>query len=366
MKSFSKNLPRSAPRRTARLLLLVAAGLALVGGGLAYEHYWLARPIGEGPAGPVVPREPFRSVWTTRKVLLVGLGDSVTAGFGVRPGYGYFDRLAENPAGEFAQMRGISLKAVLPSLRVQNLARSGSTSIHHVDLLRHDLVRQDAQTLGLVAITSGGNDLIHNYGRTPPREGAMYGATLTQARPWIAAYQRRLGAMLDLLEDRFPGGLQVFLADIYDPTDGQGDAAHAGLPAWPEGLQVLAAYNEAIRRAAAQRKYVHVVPMHDAFLGHGIHCTQFWRPHYQAADPHYWYAANLEDPNDRGYDAIRRLMLVEIAKVLADRPSSKTLPAAQPVPKTQGSLLQRPRVRLHLTALPAWIGSTVVVHDGIQ
>jgi len=28
---------------------------------------------------------------------------------------------------------------------------------------------------------------------------------------------------------------------------------------------------------------------------------------------------NLEDPNDRGYDAIRRLFLLEIAKVFADR-----------------------------------------------
>ena len=31
--------------------------------------------------------------------------------------------------------------------------------------------------------------------------------------------------------------------------------------------------------------------------------------------PHYWYAENLEDPNVRGYDAIRRLFLIEIAKV---------------------------------------------------
>ncbi len=320
MNSCAKDPPPSTRRHKTRLALLAVVGLVLVGCGLAYGHYWLARPIGEGPAGPVVPREPFRAVWTTRKVLLVGLGDSVTAGFGVRRGYGYFDRLAENPAGEFADMRGICLAAVLPNLRVQNLAQSGSTSLDHLERLRHALARQDGQTLGMVVMTSGGNDLIHNYGRTPPREGAMYGATLAQARPWIAAYQRRLRAMLDLLEDRFPGGLHVFLADIYDPTDGEGDASNAGLPAWPEGLQVVAAYNETIRRVAAERKYVHVVPMHDAFLGHGIHCTQFWRPHYQAADPHYWYAYNLEDPNDRGYDAIRRLMLIEIAKVIAVGP----------------------------------------------
>jgi hypothetical protein len=28
----------------------------------------------------------------------------------------------------------------------------------------------------------------------------------------------------------------------------------------------------------------------------------------------YWYGANLEDPNDRGYDAVRRLFLIETVK----------------------------------------------------
>lgn len=40
-----------------------------------------------------------------------------------------------------------------------------------------------------------------------------------------------------------------------------------------------------------------------------------WRRHYRAEDPHYWYFGNLEDPNDRGYDALRRLFLIEIAGV---------------------------------------------------
>ena len=62
---------------------------------------------------------------------------------------------------------------------------------------------------------------------------------------------------------------------------------------------------------------VHVVPVHAAFLGHGVHCTQPWRENYRLADPTYWYAVNLEDPNIRGYDAIRRLFLIEIAKCAA-------------------------------------------------
>ena len=59
-----------------------------------------------------------------------------------------------------------------------------------------------------------------------------------------------------------------------------------------------------------------LVNVHDTFLGHGIHALQFWRAHYDARDPHYWYWDNLEDPNDRGYDALRRLFLIEMARVL--------------------------------------------------
>ncbi|MBN2218187.1 MAG: SGNH/GDSL hydrolase family protein, partial [Pirellulales bacterium] len=198
----------------------------------------------------------------------------------------------------------------------RNMAISGSTSLDHAERVRRDLETQDADTLGVVVLTTGGNDLIHNYGRSAPREGAMYGATLDQARPWIEAFQRRLEEMLDLIDERFPGGCQVFLADIYDPSDGVGDPPAAGLPPWKDCLAILGAYNEAIHRAAAVRPNVHLVPMHAEFLGHGVHCAQPWREHYRRKDPSYWYGVNLEDPNDRGYDAIRRLFLREMVKVL--------------------------------------------------
>ena len=79
-------------------------------------------------------------------------------------------------------------------------------------------------------------------------------------------------------------------------------------------MAIHQAYNDVIHRCADRFPSVHVVPMHDAFLGHGIHCTQPWRKHYRGQDPHYWYAVNLADPNIRGYDAIRRLFLIEIAQ----------------------------------------------------
>jgi len=57
------------------------------------------------------------------------------------------------------------------------------------------------------------------------------------------------------------------------------------------------------------------VDVHDIFLGHGIHCRDKSNPHYDAKDPGYWYYWNLEDPNVRGYDAIRRAYLKKWAEV---------------------------------------------------
>ena len=48
---------------------------------------------------------------------MVGLGDSVTAGFGARKDYSYFDRLLSNPTDEYEPMRGIHLRAVFPTLQ---------------------------------------------------------------------------------------------------------------------------------------------------------------------------------------------------------------------------------------------------------
>lgn len=302
-------------KRVWRLALLLTLGLLVVSGGLAYRTFYLTLPLGQGPAGPKVSGEAFGQPWTGRKVLLLGVGDSITAGFGVPESHSILGRLTRNPDDEFAEMQGICLSRVLPDLTVRNIAVSGSTSLDHVRTIANELEVQPPDVLGLVILTSGGNDLIHDYGRSPPREGAMYGASLQQARPWIENYRQRLDAILDLIESRFPGGCHIFLADIYDPTDGVGDAPSARLPDWPDGLAIHQAYNEIIHAVAAQRTAVHLVPLHAAFLGHGVHCGQPWRKNYRSEDPTYWYGANLEDPSIRGYDAARRVFLCEIVKL---------------------------------------------------
>jgi hypothetical protein len=265
----------------------------------------------------MVSRKPFESVWSDRDVLLIGLGDSVTAGLGAQPASkSYFNRLINTTDDDADEISRICLSPVLPNLRHENFARSGSNSIENLAYLVPQVQVQPSQTFGIIVMTTGGNDIIHSYGRQPPKEGAMYGASYADAEPWIENYRRRLAKILDEIESRFPGGCEIFLGNIYDPTDGVGNAVLSGLPRWPDALQIHDEYNTIIAEACSNRTNVHLVDLCSAFLGHGIYSRQFWNEHYRSDDPTYWYWDNFEDPNNRGYDAIRRLFLIEIAKVI--------------------------------------------------
>ena len=220
-------------------------------------------------------------------------------------------------------MIGKNLSAVFPNLRAENFAVSGTTSLHHFENQMKKLQQQPDEVLGVVVMTTGGNDIIHNYGRKPPKECGMYGATFGEAKEatfgeakeWSENYRKRLNEMIVQIKERFPGGCEIFLANIYDPTDGTGSPGFTGLPDWEDGSEILKAYNEIITECAGRYEFVHLVNIHDTFLGHGIHCTKFWLKNYCLTDPHNWYYYNIEDQNNRGYDVIRRLFLLEITKV---------------------------------------------------
>jgi len=105
-----KTVPGQSKRsRVLPVLLLV--GLVGIAIAWLYLHFTFNRSIGSGPAGPSVAVEPFSKPWSSRPVLLVGFGDSITAGFGARKGYSYFDRLVANPPDEFSGMEGRSLSS---------------------------------------------------------------------------------------------------------------------------------------------------------------------------------------------------------------------------------------------------------------
>jgi len=329
------------------LLSLIVIALVFVGA-LFFYYYFINWPVGTGPAGPAVNHAPFQNVWTSKKVLLLGLGDSVTKGLGASEGFSYFQRLLSNPNNEYEDMKGICLSVVIPNIVAKNVAVSGSNSLHHMQTIRA-LAGQGPETVGLVVITTGGNDLIHDYGRSPPCEGAMYGASLEQAQPWIEAFDRRLDEMVHVLAEKFPGGCHIFLANIYDPSDASGSTEMSMLhfvfrtmPPWPDGPAIVKVYNKVIADCAERYSFVHLIDMYSEFLGHGIHCRKFWRETYRSQDPHFWYLPILEDPNDRGYDAIRRLFLRKMAEILPKEFATEpaTLSTREIAQSTKPSLLQ--------------------------
>ena len=270
---------------------------------------------------PVVPHSLIESTWSKRSVLLLGLGDSITAGYGASPGHSYFEMLAANPRNDAPAMAGLNLSKALPNLTKLNRSVSGSTSLHCLEQQIPKVDMQSPDVFGIVCITTGGNDLIHNYGRSPPMEHAMYGATWEMAEPWVKSYEQRLLQIVNAVESRFPGGCRIFIATIYDPTDGVGDIENAGgmdLPAWSDALRVLDSYNQVIKRIANKYPNIYLVDLHESFLGHGIHSRESAMKKYNQGDRSYWYFENLEDPNDFGYDAIRRLFLLEIASAFRD------------------------------------------------
>jgi len=162
----------SRPRKLTgrKVAFLATGGLLLVAVTAAALYFRYALPTGRGPAGPALGREAFATPWSARSILVVGLGDSVTAGFGARNGYGYFDRVVTNAPEDDAEVKGVALAAVLPNLQFTNLAVSGSTSAELIKGQLPQLPPADSNVLGIVLITTGGNDLIHNSNLEDPNE----------------------------------------------------------------------------------------------------------------------------------------------------------------------------------------------------
>lgn len=318
--SDNRKTKKPSAKRLLRDAVITAA--VVISAFYAYLYFFIQRPAGSGPAGPDIPPDPFQKIWSTEKVVFLGIGDSITdgygaTGYGTRKSFSYFNRLVSNPKGDSTGIEGRNLSNVFPNLTADNISVSGSVSEEHLQDQILPLKPFPPDVTGIVVMTSGGNDIIHQYGEAPPKECAMYGATITQAEPWIRNFEKRLDTMVMEIKKRFPGGCHIFLANIYDPTDGTGDLGNTGLPPWEDGLKVLAAYNDIIAACAEKHEHVHLVDIRTPFLGHGIHCTKIWNRHYTPKDPRCWYHSNIEDPNDRGYDAIRRVFLLEIMKVFA-------------------------------------------------
>lgn len=260
----------------------------------------------EGPT-PVIPLDELH---------VIGFGDSVTTGYCSSPGHSYFEMLIENDDDLHPSFAGRDLSTRFGAVTENNKAVDGATSCNFTEQGIRAALQSDTETgkPTLVLITLGGNDLIHDYSCANPHECAGYCADLADATEWAANFKDRVLGFIQAADDEIDGEMFVFIGNIYDPTDGIGDIENASipLPPWPDGLDVLALYNQTIDEIA-ETAGATVVDMRGAMLGHGLHYNDESHPQYDADDPSYWYCANLEDPNDKGYAAIREAFWVAIA-----------------------------------------------------
>lgn len=287
----------------------------------AFLYLNACSPKSKGQVGLTVPAEPFKHIWSQKKALLLGIGDDITAGLNNREGFSYFDRLVRNPPGDSPDMAGKNLSKVFPNLKTTNTAGSWSSSFNHLESIKMTPVNPP-DVMGIVVLTTGLNEILHNYGKEPPQERAMYGATIEQAMPWLDNFQNRLDEMVLSIEHVFPGGCRIFIANIYDPADGDGFTKDwfANATRWPEGLEILENYNLIIQDCPKKYNNVHVVDIHKAFLGHGIHIGKS-----SSDNEACWYQTKSADPapDEQGHDVIRRLFLNEMIKVFYDANNSR-------------------------------------------
>lgn len=142
-----------------------------------------------------------------------------------------------------------------------------------------------------MTITSGGNDL---------KDALVEAATGLDAL-LVARMQGHIAAALDGLNDRFGDrGLTVYLANVYDSSDGRGNfglhcrfARRLGAIVIPTD-PIFERWNAA-HAAETERTGQVLVDLHSAFYGHG----------YNSDDN--WYAEDCTHPNRRGHHELRAL-----------------------------------------------------------
>jgi len=223
--------------------------------------------------------------------LYVALGDSISIDeYAGGPGRGASSLLFRNRDEDFPAWSGKDLGATGPELGFWLLAVDGGTTRTLLDVQLPALEASGVPGR-LVTLTIGGNDLLGAYGDT------------RAALAVVGMVRSRVGQALARIRDLVGPDAPVVVGTVYDPSDGTGDAARAGLPPWPDVVAVLAELNSALRAAAGEQAAV-VADVHGRFLGHGLQRGDVTQSDPRPADRELWYCDVIE-PNAWGASAVR-------------------------------------------------------------
>ena len=222
--------------------------------------------------------------------LYVALGDSISIDeYAGGPGRGGASLLHANRDEDFPAWRGRDLRSADPGAAFALLALDGATRRTLLDVQLPRLARLPPPAV--VTLTIGGNDLLGAFGDT------------SAARLVIAEVREAVERVLDRITGRLAPSGQVVVGTVYDPSDGTGDTAALGLPAWPDGVAVIGELNDALRTTARAHGAA-VADIAGQFSGHGLSAGDPRDPAPRPGNRELWFC-HLIEPNAWGADGVR-------------------------------------------------------------
>ena len=254
--------------------------------------------------------------WIDSLDRVVFLGDSITVGTPpTSTGDLYRNRLADALVAEYGLAAPSSLwRAVDPFAGTSLIEESGDfASCALWGARAHDLLAGDEQIddcfgasdfdqRTLVVMTIGGNDVAQLA------EDAAGGALPAELEATRDAFVQQIRDALVWFwtPGRFPNGVFVVFANIYDPTDGSG--LFPGLcaavvdPLLPIADLVIGA-QESMLESATERGF-DLVFMHEHYCGHGLNSTDPAAPCYRGAGQELWIDQTCIHPTPEGHAAL--------------------------------------------------------------
>jgi lysophospholipase L1-like esterase len=197
-------------------------------------------------------------------------------------------------------------------VEILNLAAWGARTEHVRD---DQLPRIDTASTKrtLVMMTIGGNDALQVIGE--PAD-----VSLAHMEEKVAILEEILAWLVD--PAHFPGGVAVIFANLYDPTDGEGDFTHCGIGVsyedWPALPEVEPVANGWYLDLAMEYD-VDMLDMHGLFLGHGYNNTDTSNPNYcRGCTPDCpcprWFDLSCIHPSSDGHEALAGFFLGMITR----------------------------------------------------
>jgi len=228
------------------------------------------------------------------------LGDSVTKGTPPTEDWNFYSNLL---AFELGQKH--------PNLQVKNCAEWGARTD---DLIDTQLLTcaPDAQSVPtLIVITVGGNDMFAAAQKILNGEGIDKATAIVDRS--IQRFEEAIHWMRAEAPTRFPAGLSIVFANVYEFTDATGDLSScpsAELLGFngsvPEMKSAYVHAAEQYMRIAVETESDMIMLMEN-FCGHGFNAGNPESPCYRGPAANNWFDGTCIHPNPQGHQEIAQL-----------------------------------------------------------